>query len=137
LTDKKAVKGLILLLLFSSFAFAKECPSIDEDFISYYGALKDGPILGLKASISGAKKDRILCSSESCGSGGCECALYVEVDNCLTRVLEFRGSHKVLGEKADGMPLIEVIKKGDAIAPTSMKTFIWNKDRRKYVEKSK
>jgi len=42
-----------------------------------------------------------------------------------------------LGEKADGMPLIEVIKKGDAIAPTSMKTFIWNKDRRKYVEKSK
>lgn len=129
------MKGLILLLLFINFASAKECPSIDGDFLSYYALDKGSPIIGLNSKISQDGKDKILCAKDSCGSGGCECALYVKVEGCHKRVLEFRGSHQVLGEVKDGMPSIEINKRGDAIAPALQKTFIWNKDRNKYVEK--
>ncbi len=129
------MKGLILLHLFISIAYAKECPSIDGDFRDYYGLEKISPIIGVNSKISDTGADKILCAQESCGSGGCECALYVRVDDCHRRVLEFRGSHQVLGEVKDGMPAIEIKRRGDAIAPAVQKTYIWNKDRNKYVEK--
>lgn len=128
---------LILLITFLGLAQAfanNECTPIDKDFLSYYGAPKETPLIGLSISVSGNKKDKIVCSSESCGSGGCECALYIPTDGCMKRVLEFRGGHKVLGEKKDGISSIEIRKKGDAIAPALKKIFIWDKDRRHYVE---
>lgn len=131
------MKTLILLFLFSTSAFAAECIDMDKDFLDFYGAPKESPLIGLTASVSGEKKDKIICLAESCGSGGCECALYSPIKDCMTRVLEFRGSHKVLGEKKDGMAAIVIRKKGDPIAPALKKTYIWNKDRRRYVEDEK
>ena len=134
---ESVLKFLSLFFLLSLSAGAADCVDMDKDFLDYYGAPKESPLIGLAASVSGDKKDKIICLAESCGSGGCECALYSPVDSCMTRVLEFRGSHKVLGEKKDGMSAILVRKKGDPIAPALKKTFIWNRDRRRYVEDAK
>lgn len=125
---------LFIFLLFSHHAYGSKCVPIDKDFLSYYEIPADSPLLGIKTKISGGDTDKIICSGDSCGSGGCECALYVELDGCLTRVLEFRGSHNVLGENKDGMPAIQVKKRGGAIARDSSKTYVWDKDRRRYVE---
>lgn len=131
------MKSLVLLITFMcSLAYAKDCTPIDRDFHKYYGTTKDAPLIGIDASISASKADKLVCAMESCGSAGCECALYIKIDGCHTRVLEFRGSHKVLGEKKDGMSAIQVEKRGDAIAPATKKTYVWDKDRRRYVEDS-
>lgn len=131
------MKFLVLLITFiCSFAYAKDCVPIDRDFHQYYGSPKDAPLLGLDVKVRPDNKDKIVCSMESCGSAGCECALYVKIDGCHQRVLEFRGSHKVLGEKKNGMSAIQIHRRGDAIAPTYKRVFIWDKDRRRYVEDS-
>lgn len=132
------MKSLVILITFMcSLAYAIDCTPVDRDFYEYYGIPKDAPILGLDVNVRENDKDKIICSQESCGSGGCECALYVKIDGCHQRVLEYRGVYKVLGEKKDGMSAIQIHRRGDAIAPTYKKIFIWDKDRRRYVEDSK
>src|SRR5690606_29497799 len=111
-----------------SIAYAKDCKPIDRDFHEYYGTPKDSPLLGLDVNVSEADKHKIVCAQESCGSAGCECALYVKIDGYLERVLEYRGTYKVLGEKKDGMSAIQVRRKGDAIAPAYKKIYVWDKD---------
>lgn len=127
---------ILFLFLLSFKLMAVECIPEAKDFITFYELEKDAPILGLTVSVSAKDADKLLCSSESCGSGGCECALYVPINKCLTRVLDFRGSHKVLDTKTKGMPDIQVSKRGDAIAPNRVTIYKWNEGPKRY-EKQK
>lgn len=129
------MKWVFLFALFISFSnHAKECPAVAQDYLEFYQLPKESILLGIPAKISGNDSDKLLCAQDSCGSRGCECALYVEVDGCPKRVLEFYGRHKVLGEKQEGMPHIEVERPGDALVKKNIKTYIWDKERSQYVE---
>ncbi len=128
------MRSLLIIAVFLTSAHAKECPAIAQDYLEHFELPKESVLLAIPANISGKNSDKLLCAQDSCGSRGCECALYVEVDGCPKRVLEFYGQHKVLGEQQEGMPNIVIKRRGDALVGTSSKTYIWNKEGRRYVE---
>lgn len=123
------MKYLILIAIFCTNALARDCAPIDRDYRQYFELPNDSAILGVPVSIDDAK---LLCAKDSCGTRGCECALYIRVDDCPKRVLEFQGKHKILETKTQGMPDIEIERRGDAIVPKKVQIFHWNKTKEHY-----
>ena len=76
---------LPILFLILSLNIHSKCTDPVKDYSEYFGSLEDAKILKTSTNVK-SKDDFTLTSMDSCGSRGCEYALYVKDGKCFKRV---------------------------------------------------
>lgn len=92
---------------------ASSCVKPDLDYRAYYSTEAQVPLLKQEVMIDGrkdAEKAWFITDRRSCGSEGCEYAVYARTGppGCFTRVAEFQGEFQILGTPEKGRRMIEV-----------------------------
>jgi hypothetical protein len=116
---------IIGILTGCSPALVAECSDPLQNYLSYYGLSTESKILKTDVSLSDESAFS-LAAMESCGSRGCEYALYSQVHGCATRVFDFTGTFRVLKKSSNGLKDIEVSNHDTYLSKKIVKQYCYN-----------
>jgi hypothetical protein len=129
---------LLLIALVASAHADPSCPVHDpaEDYAKVYSAPAKGSRLQLqKIDLDGDGKPELLVAEESsCGSGGCEYALYQQAgEKCFRRIAEFIGHFQALEARHNGFARLLITQKIEGKPLELQEIFLFDPARGSYA----